>query len=121
MKYQEIITEIDKKNLHPIYFLTGEENYYIDKVTENISKNILTAEEKEFNQSILYGKETDVATIISEAKQFPFGSNHRVVIVKEAQQIRSIDKLETYVKNPLKSTILVISVSYTHLTLPTKA
>ena len=90
----------------------GEESYYIDKISEHISKNILNSEEKEFNQTTLYGKEIDVATIVSEAKQFPFGSEYRVVIVKEAQDIRSIDKLETYLDNPTPSTILVICYKY---------
>lgn len=90
----------------------GEEPYYIDKISDYISKNILTKSEKEFNQTILYGKETDVGAIIAEAKQFPFGSPHRVVIVKEAQHIRSIEKLDIYLENPLESTILVICYKY---------
>lgn len=90
----------------------GEESYYIDQICDYISKNILNSEEKEFNQITLYGKEIDVATIISEAKQFPFGSQYRVVIVKEAQDIKSIDKLETYLDNPTPSTILVICYKY---------
>ena len=90
----------------------GEETYYIDKISDYISKNILNSEEKEFNQTTLYGKDIDVATIVSEAKQFPFGSEYRVVIVKEAQNIRSIDKLDSYLNNPSPSTILVICYKY---------
>ena len=112
MKYKDIITEIDKKVFQPIYFLMGDESYYIDKLCDYISKNTLSSEEKEFNQTILYGKEIDVATIVSEAKQFPFGSKYRVVIVKEAQDIRSIDQLETYLDNPTPSTILVVCYKY---------
>ena len=112
MKYKDIITQIDKKVFNPVYFLMGEESYYIDQICDHISKNILNSEEREFNQIILYGKEIDVATIISEAKQFPFGSQYRVVIVKEAQDIKSIDKLETYLDNPTPSTILVICYKY---------
>ena len=96
MKYQDIITQIDNKVFHPVYFLTGEEAYYIDKISEHISKNVLTTEEKEFNQITLYGKDIDVSTVISEAKQFPFGSTYRVVIIKEAQDMKKIEDLEIY-------------------------
>ncbi len=108
MKYKEIINEIDKKIFHPIYFLSGEEDFYIDLICDYISKNILTTEEKEFNFNILYGKEIDILRLISESKQFPFGSNYKILIVKEAQNIRNIEKLETYIKNPQKSTILIL-------------
>ena len=67
-----------------------------------------TDEEKAFNQVTLYGKDTDIVSIISESKQYPFSANFRIVIVKEAQHIRSIEKLESYIENHLKSTILVI-------------
>lgn len=112
MKYQDIITQIDNKVFQPVYFLMGEETYYIDKISDYISKTILNPEEKEFNQTTLYGKDIDVATIVSEAKQFPFGSEYRVVIVKEAQDIRSIDKLDSYLNDPSPSTILVICYKY---------
>ena len=68
MKYQDIITQIDKKVFQPVYFLMGEESYYIDQICDYISKNILNSEEKEFNQITLYGKEIDVSTIVSEAE-----------------------------------------------------
>ena len=118
MKFQDIISSIDNKVYHPVYFLTGEEGYYIDKISDYISKNILETQEKEFNQSILYGKETDIAQIITEAKQFPFGSMHRVVIVKEAQNIRNIEDLEIYLENPSPSTLLVICYKYKKLDKP---
>ena len=112
MKYQDIITQIDNKVFKPVYFLMGDETYYIDKISNYISENILTNEEKEFNQITLYGKDTDIPTIISESKQFPFGAAYRVVVIKEAQEIRSIDKLENYLQNPSPTTILVISFKY---------
>ncbi len=115
MKFQDIISSIETKAYHPVYFLTGEEGYYIDKISDYISENILETQEKEFNQSILYGKETDIAQIITEAKQFPFGSVHRVVIVKEAQNIRNIEDLEIYLENPSPSTLLVICYKYKKL------
>ena len=112
MKYQDIIQQIDNKVFSPVYFLMGEETFYIDKISEHISKNILSEEEKEFNQTTLYGKDIDVSIIISEAKQFPFGSEYRVVIVKESQDIRNIEKLESYLDQPSPSTILVICYKY---------
>ena len=115
MNYKDIISEIKNKKFHPIYFLLGEEPFYIDKITDYISENILLSEEKEFNQSILYGKDIEVAQIIAEAKQFPFGAEKRVVIVKEAQNIKNIEELEIYLDNPLLSTILVICYKYKKL------
>ena len=108
MKYNEIIKSIDDKKYNNIYFLSGSESYYIDKISDYISKNILNEEDKAFNQAILYGKETNVKEIISEAKQYPFGAINRVVIVKEAQHVRNIENLDTYLENPLNTNILVI-------------
>ena len=108
MNYKEIISSISNKDFHPIYFLMGEEPFYIDKISDYIAEKVLKAEEKEFNQSVLYGKDVEVAQIISEAKQFPFGAEKRVVIVKEAQNIKNIEQLETYLDSPQPSTLLVI-------------
>ena len=108
MKYHEIIETIDNKNYQSVYFLSGDEYYYIDKISNYASTKILTEEEKSFNQVILYGKETNVKEIIGEAKQYPFGASNRVVIIKEAQQVRSIEGLESYIENPLSTTILII-------------
>jgi DNA polymerase-3 subunit delta len=115
VKFQDILTSIDNKVYHPVYFLCGEEPFYIDKITDNITDNVLEAQEKEFNHSVLYGKEVYIAQIIAEAKQFPFGSTHRVVIVKEAQNIKNIEDLESYLNNPQPSTLLVICYKYKKL------
>ena len=115
MNYKEIISSISNKDFHPVYFLMGEEPFYIDKISDYISDNVLESQEKEFNQSVLYGKEVDVAQIIAEAKQFPFGATHRVVIVKEAQNIKNIEDLESYLDNPQPSTLLVICYKYKKL------
>ena len=115
MNYKEIISSISNKDFHPVYFLMGEEVFYIDKISDYISDNVLESQEKEFNQSVLYGKEVDVAQIIAEAKQFPFGATHRVVIVKEAQNIKNIEDLESYLDNPQPSTLLVICYKYKKL------
>ena len=94
----------------------GEEPFYIDKISDYISDNVLESQEKEFNQSVLYGKEVDVAQIIAEAKQFPFGATQRVVIVKEAQHLsRTIENLVSYAENPQPTTILVLCYKYKKL------
>ncbi|MBE50285.1 MAG: DNA polymerase III subunit delta [Flavobacteriales bacterium] len=108
MKYHEIINEIQKKNFNNVYFLYGDEPYYIDLISDTISNTILHEDEKPFNQTTLYGKETNIETIISEAKEFPFGAKYRVIILKEAQYIKSIEKLENYLQSQQLSTILVI-------------
>ena len=108
MKYTEIIASIAEKKLQPVYFLMGDEPYYIDKVADAFSKNVLSAEEQEFNQVVLYGKDITTAQIIAEAKQFPFGSEKRVVIIKEAQHLTNIEILDSYLDAVQPSTILVI-------------
>ena len=108
MKFNEILANLRKKVYQPVYFLMGDETYFIDEICDYIANQVLDESEKEFNQTVLYGKETDVATIISEAKRFPLMGAHSVVIVKEAQHIRKIEDLEIYLEQPQPSTILVI-------------
>ena len=109
MNYKDIISSINNKDLRPVYFLMGEEPYYIDKICDKFSNNLLPIEQQEFNQVILYGKETTCEQIISEAKQFPFGTDIRLVVIKEAQDLRHIEKLDSYLDNPQKKTVLVIA------------
>jgi len=109
MNYKEIITSINNKDLHPVYFLMGDESYYIDKLSEKFATEVLDDDEKEFNQVTLYGKDTTIEEIISESKQFPFGAKRRVVIVKEGQQLKNIEALDAYLENPQTKTILIIS------------
>ena len=112
MTFEEIISNLKKKIYHPIYFLMGEETYFIDKISDYISDNVLTDAEKGFNQTILYGKDTEAHNIIANARRFPMMSNYQVIVVREAQNIKKIEELESYVKNPLNSTILVINYKY---------
>ena len=112
MTFEEIISNLQKKIYHPIYFLMGEETYFIDKISDFISDNVLTEAEKGFNQTILYGKDLEPSTIMDNARRFPMMANHQVIIVREAQNIRKIEDLEPYVRNPLNSTILVINYKY---------
>ena len=87
----------------------GDEPYYIDKLTDKFSKEILAEEEREFNQVTLYGKDITTEQIIAEAKQYPFGTEKRVVIIKEAQRLKNIEILDSYLDNPQPSTVLVIA------------
>lgn len=109
MNYKEIISSITNKDLQPVYFLMGDEPYYIDKLSDEFSKKLLNPEEQEFNQVTLYGKDITTEQIISESKQFPFGAEKRVVIIKEAQHLKNIEVLDSYLDNPQPSTVLVIS------------
>ena len=106
--YDEIARDLKNRIYKPVYYLMGEEPYYIDKISEYISQTVLTEEEKEFNQTVMYGSDIDVATIINTAKRYPMMAEHQVVIVKEAQNIKNIEQLAYYVQKPLLSTILVI-------------
>lgn len=112
MEYEEIISNLKNKIYHPIYFLMGDESYFIDQISDYITENVLTKTEQDFNQYILYGKDADADTIITYARRFPMMANYQVVVVREAQNIKKIEELEPYVNNPLKSTILVINYKY---------
>jgi len=109
----KIVNDIKAGNIKPIYFLMGEEPYYIDKLSEYIEQNILSEEEKGFNQTVLYGRDVTVEDIVSTAKRYPMMADRQVVIVKEAQDLsRTIDKIESYVNNPMETTVLVFCYKY---------
>lgn len=110
---KQIVGDIKQGNIKPIYFLMGEEPYYIDKITEFIDKNVLAEEEKGFNQMVLYGRDVSIEDIVSNAKRFPMMAERQVVIVKEAQDLsRTIEKLADYAENPQPSTVLVMCYKY---------
>ena len=108
MTYNQIIADIKRKVYHPIYILHGEEEYYIDQVSDLLEASVLDENEKEFNLTILYGLETDDSTIVAESKRYPMMANHNLVIVKEAQNVKTFVQLEKYLDQPLQSTILVM-------------
>ncbi|MCK9611304.1 MAG: DNA polymerase III subunit delta [Bacteroidales bacterium] len=108
----EIIQDIKRKIYHPVYFLSGEEPYYVDQISDFIEDNLLSPEERDFNQTVVYGRDIDVQGIIDYCKRFPMMSDYQVVIVKEAQVIKNIEELSAYVENPLSTTILVICYKY---------
>lgn len=105
--YEEIVRDVKNGVYVPIYFLMGEEDYYIDRISEYIADRVLTESEKEFNLTILYGADTDIATIINSAKRYPMMSKYQIVMVKEAQNLKNLDELTYYLQKPLMSTILV--------------
>ena len=106
--YEEIARELKNRIYKPVYYLMGEESYYIDRISEYIAQTVLNENEKEFNQTIVYGADTDIATVINAAKRYPMMSKYQVVIVKEAQNIKNIEELVYYLQKPLDSTILVL-------------
>ncbi|WP_396166078.1 DNA polymerase III subunit delta [Flavobacterium sp.] len=106
----KIVNDIKSKNYKPIYFLCGEETYYIDRISDLIESSVLTEDEKSFNQVVLYGRDTTVEEIVSTAKRFPMMADYQVVIVKEAQNLsKTFDKFESYALNPQLTTILVFA------------
>ena len=110
---KQIVSDIRNGQLKPIYFLMGEEPYYIDAISDFIQDNVLSEEEKGFNQMVLYGRDVAVDDIVSNAKRFPMMAERQVVIVKEAQDLsRTIEKLVSYAENPQPSTVLVVNYKY---------
>lgn len=110
---KQIVTDIKNRNFKPIYFLMGEEPYYIDNISKYIESQVLTEEEKGFNQMVLYGRDVSIEDVLGHAKRYPMMSEYQVVIVKEAQDLsRHIEKLVDYAENPQPTTILVFNYKY---------
>lgn len=128
--FDNIIKDLKNKVYYPVYLLQGDEPYYIDAISDYIENNVLDDGEKEFNQTILYGKDVDLLTLISVAKRYPMMSNYQVVLIKEAQDIKNLipkakvpekgekevpSPLEVYLQNPVPSTLLVLCHKYKKL------
>lgn len=107
--FEQIVTEIKARKYRPVYLFMGDEPYYIDELTNMLTETVLPEEERDFNQSILYGMETNVTAVITMARSYPMMSDHQLIVIKEAQNLSKIEELEVYVKNPLQSTILVLN------------
>lgn len=118
--YEEIISDIKKRIFKPVYFLAGEEPYYIDLITDYIEQNVLPESERSFNQMVIYGEDTTVSNIIEISRKYPMMASHQVIIVKEAQVLKKIEDLLIYVEKPLLSTLLVINYKYKTLDKRTK-
>lgn len=107
--HREIIERVRRGEYAPIYLLMGDESYYIDRISEYIAENVLSTDERDFNQTIIYcTRETSVGDIINSARRYPMMAKHQVVIVKEAQNLLKLDEIAVYAQKPLETTILVI-------------
>lgn len=115
MTFEQIITDIQNKIFSPVYFFYGEEPFFIDQLTSYIEKNALDEDVKEFNQSVVYGRDVTPKEVIDLAHRFPMLGNYQVVILREAQYLNKIDGLEPYLNSALASTILVVAYKYKKL------
>ena len=106
--YEDVLKELKARRYRPVYYLMGEEPYYIDQISDYITDNVLTDIEKEFNLTVIYGADVDMATIINAAKRYPMMSERQVIVVKEAQAVRGMEDLSYYLQKPLTSTVLVL-------------
>ena len=105
--FQSIIHDLKSRKFSPIYVLMGDESYYIDQISDYVATHVLSPEERDFNQTVCFGSDVNAIQVTDMARRYPMMSEYQVIIVKEAQNIRSLDALEKYLKNPVKSTILV--------------
>ena len=108
MSFDQIMTDLKNRKFRPVYFLTGEEPYFLDCISDYISEHLLSESEKTFNQVIMYGRDSSVYGVLDAVKRFPMGSSFQLVIVKEAQNLKEIDKLQYYLEKPLPSTVFVV-------------
>lgn len=115
MTYEQILADIKKRVYYPIYFLMGEEPFFIDTISNELENTILDEAERSFNQVVLYGSDVNVNDIMSQARAFPMMSDYLVVIVKEAQNVDNIDSLADYIEKLPSTTILVINYKYKKL------
>ena len=106
--YDSIMRALKAGNFSPIYILMGDEPYFLDKITDYIADNVLQPEERDFNQSVVFGSDVTAAQVVDLAREFPMMATHRVVIVKEAQSLKNADLLVKYLATPVPSTILVL-------------
>lgn len=125
LNFEQILKDIKNKVYSPVYFLSGEEPFFIDVIADYLEEQVLDEMEKEFNLSILYGRDTDIPTVLSVAKRYPMMASHHLVIVREAQNLRNVEPREgqktinaenealvKYLEKPLESTILVFCYKY---------
>ena len=115
MTYEQILSDIKKRVFHPIYFLMGEEPFFIDTISDELENNILDEAERSFNQVIIYGSDVTAKDIMSQARAFPMMGDYLVVIVKEAQNVKDIESLSEYLDKLPSTTILVINYKYKKL------
>ena len=105
--FQHIMQDLKSRRFAPVYMLMGAEAYYIDLISDYIADHVLSPEERDFNQTICFGSDVTAVQVADMARRYPMMAEYQVIIVKEAQNVRSLEALEKYLKNPVKSTILV--------------
>lgn len=108
MTYEALLKELQAKKFRPVYLLEGEEDFFIDQISDYLEQQVLSATEQEFNLSVFYGKDADWSDVINACRRYPMFSDRQVVLLKEAQSMKTLDKLESYLNNPLESTLLAI-------------
>ena len=116
--FDAIVRQIREKQFAPVYLLHGEEPFFIDRICKMFEESILEPDERDFNQVVLYGKDTSADMVLANARQFPFGSPYRVVILKEAKELKNIELLDAYVQNPSPQTIFIVCHKYGKLRNP---
>ena len=108
ISYESVMKSLKAREFAPVYVLMGDEPFYIDKICDYIAESVLQPEERDFNQTVLFGADTTAVQIVDQCKGYPMMAEYRVVIVKEAQNLKSLEALERYLEKPVKSTVLVI-------------
>ena len=106
--YESVMHDLQQRKFRPVYYLMGEEPYYIDKISDWIAENVLQPEGRDFDQTVLFGSDVNASQIVDAAKRYPMMSEYQVLIVKEAQNVKNVEALEKYMKAPMPSTILVL-------------
>ncbi|RYY40809.1 MAG: DNA polymerase III subunit delta [Chitinophagaceae bacterium] len=109
MKVEKIISDIKKGQTKPVYWLEGEEEYFIDQVMHYAEHQILSEGEAGFNRTVFYGRDTDWATVVNACRRYPMFAERQVILLKEAQGMRDVEKLESYIEKPLESTLLFVA------------
>ena len=106
--YDSVMSELEAREFKPVYYLMGDESYYIDKISDWIAQNVLQPEEQDFNQTVMFGSDVNASQIVDTCKRYPMMAERQVVIVKEAQNIKNTEPLEKYFHQPMPSTVLVM-------------
>lgn len=110
--YEQLLSSFKKREFRPVYFFMGEESYYIDKLADYLIEHVVSEENKSFDQIVVYGKDVDIDSVINLAKRYPMMSEKQLVVVKEAQHLKSLERLNFYLQHPLSSTVLVFCYKY---------
>ena len=107
--YEQIMRNMKERQFAPVYILMGDESYFIDKICDYLTENVLKPEERDFNQVVLFGADVNAAQVADQCKGYPMMADRRVVVLKEAQNLRNFDAIEKYIENPAKTTVFVMT------------